>query len=271
MVHEPFLGFREGTIRQDAAAVVQRGMIAALLSVARRVWVAIPGWVEALRPWALTRDVSFCWLPVPSNVPVVHDPTEVETLRGRVAGESKLVVGHFGTYGAQTCGDLHAVLPEVLDQLPDAHVLLLGRGGEAFAEDLRVRMTRAAHRILATGGVPAATVSLYLQACDLLVQPYIDGVSSRRGTMMAALAHGIPTVTTTGRLTERLWASSGATRLVCAGEATALADAVVELARDLGARERYASAARALYNNRFDLSRTVRALRTDTCQACDAI
>ena len=271
MVHEPFLGFREGTIRQDAAAVVQRGMIAALLSVARRVWVAIPGWVEVLRPWTLTRDVSFCWLPVPSNVPVVQDPGEVMALRARIAGDSTFVIGHFGTYGDQICRDLQAVLPAVLDQLPDSHVLLLGRGGEAFAEHLRARTTRAAHRITASGGVASAKVSLYLQACDLLVQPYVDGVSSRRGTMMAALAHGVPTVTTTGRLTERLWASSGATRLVAADDMKALAGAVVELAGDAGGRERYATAARALYGTHFDLSRTVTALRSDTCQACEAI
>jgi glycosyltransferase involved in cell wall biosynthesis len=148
-------------------------------------------------------------------------------------------------------------------------VLLLGRSGETFAEDLRSRTTRAAHRITAIGGVPSATVSVHLQACDLLVQPYIDGVSSRRGTMMAALAHGIPTVTTTGRLTERLWQSSGAARLIAAGDLEALLDAVVELAGDPAARERYASSARALYDNHFDLSRTVRALRSDACQVCD--
>jgi glycosyltransferase involved in cell wall biosynthesis len=33
-------------------------------------------------------------------------------------------------------------------------------------------------------------------ACDLLVLPYRDGVSFRRGSFMAALAHGCPIVST---------------------------------------------------------------------------
>ena len=51
-------------------------------------------------------------------------------------------------------------------------------------------------RVVAPGSLPAAAVTEYLRACDLVIQPYPDGVSSRRGTAMAALANGVPVVTT---------------------------------------------------------------------------
>ena len=40
-------------------------------------------------------------------------------------------------------------------------------------------------------------VSADLNACDLLLMPYLDGASTRRGTLMAGLAQGCALVTTT--------------------------------------------------------------------------
>jgi glycosyltransferase involved in cell wall biosynthesis len=44
-------------------------------------------------------------------------------------------------------------------------------------------------------------ISKCLHAADLLALPFIDGVSERRSTFMAGLAHGVPVVTTTGHNT----------------------------------------------------------------------
>lgn len=51
-------------------------------------------------------------------------------------------------------------------------------------------------RVIWTGFTPAAEVSANLLASDICVLPYRDGVSFRRGSFMAALAHGLPIVTT---------------------------------------------------------------------------
>ncbi|MFQ6059239.1 MAG: glycosyltransferase family 4 protein [Anaerolineae bacterium] len=50
-----------------------------------------------------------------------------------------------------------------------------------------------------TGYTPQAEVSANLLASDLCVLPYRDGASFRRGSFMAALAHGLPIVTTEPR------------------------------------------------------------------------
>jgi glycosyltransferase involved in cell wall biosynthesis len=47
-----------------------------------------------------------------------------------------------------------------------------------------------------TGNEPGAEVSADLAACDVLLLPYLDGASLRRGTLMAGLAHGCAIVTT---------------------------------------------------------------------------
>jgi len=52
----------------------------------------------------------------------------------------------------------------------------------------------------------------------VLLQPYEDGVTTRRGSIIAALALGVPVVTTTGRMTEPLWRASAAVTLVADGD-----------------------------------------------------
>jgi len=51
-------------------------------------------------------------------------------------------------------------------------------------------------RVIRTGFVTPEEVSAHLLACEAIVLPYRDGVSFRRGTFMAALAHGCPVITT---------------------------------------------------------------------------
>ena len=67
MVHEPFLGFGEGSWRQNIPAALHRLMTMILLRAAERVWVSIPEWERRLRPWALGRNLPFQWLPIPSQ------------------------------------------------------------------------------------------------------------------------------------------------------------------------------------------------------------
>jgi glycosyltransferase involved in cell wall biosynthesis len=266
MVHEPFLAFREGSIRQDGAAAVHRLMVAQLLSVARRVWVAIPAWAGLLKPWAFGRQVDFCWLPVPSNVPVFSDVEQVARVRARIAGDAPIAVGHFSTYGRHIRRDLDAIVPPLLAALPDARLLLLGRGGESVAAELRPRMGSDAFRVAASGPLEPDALSCHLQACDLLVQPYPDGASTRRGTLMAALAHGLPVVTTVGRLSEPFWNSSPAVSAVAAGDVQGLIQAAVALAGDSPRRQRQSAAARETYAARFDVAHVIQALREDRCE-----
>lgn len=259
MVHEAFLPFREGAWRHDVAAAVHRLMVWTLLARARHVWVSIPAWADALAPYRPSRS-TIAWLPVPSNVPVTLDPQAVARLRAAVAEPGAGVVGHFSTYGGLVRADMARLVPLVAERNPAVSWLLAGRGSLEFRDEVIARHPALAGRVHATGALDAPAVSTALQACDLVVQPFPDGVSSRRGSVMAALVHGRPVVTTEGRLSEPLWRETGAVRLAPARDAVALADAAVDLLADEGERERLGRAARTLYEARFDLAHTIRAL-----------
>jgi glycosyltransferase involved in cell wall biosynthesis len=140
-------------------------------------------------------------------------------------------------------------------------MLLMGRGSQAMHDELVGRYPELSGRLHATGTLAAAELSLHLSACDLMLQPYIDGVSSRRTSVMVGLSHGVPIVTTSGRLTEPLWQESEAVALVPIENIEALVETAKRLLSDAVIRRRMSAAARALYDERFAVERTIAALR----------
>ncbi|HEV7216976.1 MAG TPA: glycosyltransferase family 4 protein [Chloroflexota bacterium] len=143
--------------------------------------------------------------PIGANIPVVAAGTDGVRARYCLAPGAPLLA-YFGFYNASKgLEELFTAFAGLARQRPDARLLLIGGGvGETdatnvqFAARLRrhAEDLRLADRLIWTGYVDAAGVSLFLQAADLIVLPFRDGVSLRRGTLMAALSHGCAIVST---------------------------------------------------------------------------
>ena len=213
MFHEVAFPMRPGqSWRRNLLAQVQRWMARQVLRSAERVFLSIPAWEPLLRGLGGSCP-PMTWLPVPSNLTAWPDAQETARVRRRLAPDNTLVVGSFGTYGCPVADLLTAVLPPILDRASDRVGLLLGRGGEEFARTLEAARPSLRGRLVAPGELPEPELAAHLAACDLLVQPYPDGVSGRRTSLMGGLALGIPVVTTEGALTEPLWRETGAVAL----------------------------------------------------------
>lgn len=225
---------------------------------AERIFVSIPAWGATLQQLGVHTPAE--WLPVPSNLPTSVTAWATAAVRDRFAPESGAgMIGHFGTYGGAIGTLLHLVLPALLSTDRRRQAVLIGRGSEAWAAELVYRHPELQGHVHATGALPAAEVPAHLAACDLLLQPYPDGVSTRRGSAMAGLALGVPLVTTHGPLTEPVWRESGAVALAATG--TELVQLAERLLADPDQRRTLGGKGRALYETRFSLAHTVRALR----------
>ncbi len=258
MVHEPFLPFG-GSVRQRMAALAQRFMICLLLLAASRVWLSQPSWWHLVRPFALGRRQSVGWLPVPSNINLDADSTRVLEVRS-VHPEAGRAVGHFGLFGPWKDDYFIPYLEAVADRMPDVVVVLVGFGCGKTLESVVARRPELGARIAATDGATPERAANLLASCDALILPYIDGVSSRRGSVMAGLALGIPIVTHAGASTEALWKDSGGVAL--AGPSpNDYADAVQALLNDDEARIRLGRRAKELYEERFHIRHVVERLR----------
>jgi len=148
----------------------------------------------------------------------------------------------------------------VAEAVADCAWHFVGAGSDRFCSTLISSTPRLEGRVHATGTLTSVDLSLHLQACDILVQPYPDGVTTRRGTVMASLEHGRPVVTTSGPLTEPIWTELCAAKLVPVNDIAAAVDAVRGLASDEAERHRLGERALAVYRQRFDVRHTVDAL-----------
>jgi len=261
VVHEPCLAFDEGSWRQKLVAAVHRFMTVILLLAAHQVWITIPAWESRWRPWALGRKVPFQWLPVPSNIPVNSDPGSVTQVRRRYLTGTGFLLGHFGTHGASVTKLLEKILPLLLDQHSEATVLLIGSGSDRFREKLLIAAPVLAGRVHATGSLCPVELSSHLLACDLMLQPYPDGISTRRTSAMAAMAHGRPMVTTSGHLTEGFWIESRVAAITPAHQEGAFVEAASRLLADGAERSRMGRQSMEFYAQKFDLRHIVATLR----------
>ena len=175
--------------------------------------------------------------------------------------------GLWAWYGRDVREVLEPASRSILDAHPRLHMLFVGRRSDEFAADLAARYDDIRGRVHATGQLPPLEVSAALSACDVLLQPYPDGVTTRRTSVMAGLARGIPTVTTTGALTERVWNETGAAVLAPAHDAAALRDAALRLLADDDARRAQGARGKQVYDQRFSIEHTVDVLTGRTAGA----
>ncbi|HEX8435761.1 glycosyltransferase, partial [Archangium sp.] len=143
--------------RHNVLGAVTRVMAAIVLARAERVFVSTPWWNERLhKP---PRRAPIEWLPVPSNLPTAPPPSAVEAARASLGvGPDAVLLGHLGTYGDLITEMLEEVLPALLRGDARRVVVLAGRGGTRFAEQLTGRHPELAGRVRALGGLPGDTL-----------------------------------------------------------------------------------------------------------------
>jgi glycosyltransferase involved in cell wall biosynthesis len=260
MFHEVAFPWVARPLRHNVLAAVNRAMAALLIQASSRAYISTLGWGPRLRRLGAGRT-PITWTAIPSNVPGEACEGAVAARRAELTRGDPVarVVCHFGTYGQSITRTLGPALRELLGRRPGLRVLLLGAGGERWRRGEAEGLGDWSNRVIAPGCLPAPAIAESLGACDLAIQPYPDGVSSRRTTVMAALANGVPVVTTLGEASEPDW-SDGAV----AGAPVEDPGRLAQLALDLLDRpDRLAELGRAgkrLYEERFALRHTLTAL-----------
>lgn len=200
--------------------------------------------------WRIPR---VCWVPIGSNVaaslPAGYDRAAWRDRLG--AAPDDLLISYFGFLNESKGGlVLIEALARLVEQgIPARLVMIGGRAGAsdatnwAYGErvDALIAQRGLSERVHWTGFVDDQTVSACFYASDLTALPYLDGVSLRRGTLMAALAHGRAIVTTTPQSAAP--ELDGVVETVPVGDASALAEALLRLWRDADRRRSLEAAA----------------------------
>jgi glycosyltransferase involved in cell wall biosynthesis len=244
----PFLFPKAGRLRQ--------GVVHQLARSAEGVIVTNRADEEALITAGLAPQ-ALCRIPIGSNI-ITRTPeaAEIAAVRQKLSLQSgDCLLGYFGflneSKGADTLLNALAKLDKRF------HLVFIGGQTGSSDPDNNAAFLAGLERLVAglglqervhwSGFLPEPAVSTYLQAADLMVMPYKDGVSLRRGTLMAALAHGRPVITTEPAIAipelchgENIW-------YVPVGNTAALTSAIIHLSQipSLAAQLGYGAAAAA--------------------------
>lgn len=238
----PYLFPKAGALRERAL----RGMARS----AHGVIVTNAADEAQVRAWT---DQPVARIPIGSNIKV-YRPNHVEVAEAHdILGVSggDVLLGYFGflneTKGADTLTEALALLDEHF------HLVFIGgqtgasdpENNEAFLARLRARIEALGlgGRVHWTGFVDDTRVATFLSAADMIVMPYRDGASTRRGTLMAALAQGRPIVTTRPSQTVDEFVDGHNMVFVPADDPLELAATIGRVAADRALRERLATGA----------------------------
>ncbi len=253
---------RNQPVAHNALAAVNRVMALIVARAASRIFMTTPAWHRQLRRFGRSAT-RIEWIPVPSTIPVYDcKADDRESIRLQYGLDQSRIIGHFGTYGVLTRSRLSECIDTLVAGRADRSVLLLGRNSREFRDQLVADRPALAPRLHAAGNLEARDVSRHLAACDLMLQPYPDGITTRRTSVMSALAHGVPVASNLGDLSERFWSASDSVALANDYTTPSLVATVERLLCEETERCRVGRAGYRLYSDRFDIRHTIDSLRS---------
>ena len=234
------------------ATLRSRGMALWLLTSARQVVAAneeVSAMVRRRLPWLARRLTE---VPIGSNIPLASpgDPAMTRASLGAPPRAPLLV--HFGlVYPGKGMETLLQALPIVRATHPETHLVVAGdtretdRGYRTDLEALAVQLG-VARAVTWTGRRDAEEVSRILALADVFVAPFDGGASLRRGSLLAAIAHGLPVISTCSAVASVYLRDGENIALVTPRDPAALAARIGVLLDSPAQRERLADGARKL-------------------------
>ncbi|MGA2011163.1 MAG: glycosyltransferase [Solirubrobacteraceae bacterium] len=242
MVHESWVPMRDA--RWVVMGAWQRAQLRVLLLAADRALATTAVVTAELSRAVPSRAVEH--LPVSSNLPDQRDARNAERARAGYGG--RLVVAAFQTGHESHLRDhVQRAAQAVARASSDPVILLLLGSGDVPPAGLD-----GVERIVAPGYLEQRALARALCTADIFLAPFTDGASTRRTTLMAALQHGLATVTTTGERTDPVLLDPEVFGPAIGDDADRFCAEAVALALDPALRERRGLAGRALFARCFD-------------------
>lgn len=227
----------------------QRRQWSAILRHADIVPTSCSRWVEDWSRWRPDMARKLFTLPSPCNLPVSLTP---ENHRAQWRQELGLppdipVLAYFGTLNPSK------QLDWILGCWEESHRRGLETAFVVIGASPSISVpAHLSGRFRALGYLPEEAASHALSAVDVLALPFIDGISERRGSVMAGLGHGVAVASTLGHNTGADLAKADWVALSRVDDRNGFVSSVVQLLSDPVRRQRLGAAGRSHYQRYFD-------------------
>lgn len=245
MVHEDFVSATE---RPQFAlmSLWQRPQFWAMGRIVDRLFFSIELWAQTYATWF--PDTPTEHVPVGSNIPRQEHPQRDARDRLDLPADA-FVVGIFGSaHPSRQLDRIGSALTHMSSLLPNVHTLYVGTAGATVRQALPDGIP-----FFDAGPRPPEEVSTCFHAMDLYLAPFENGVSTRRGSFLVGLQHGVPTISTSGRETDALLHEENqkAFVLVPWDDETAFREATQRLVQNDDRRVRMSRRARSFFDDTF--------------------
>jgi glycosyltransferase involved in cell wall biosynthesis len=226
--------------RSALMGAYQHAQLASLMRVADVVMAATQ---------ALVRKVGHDAIHVPVGSNITPQAITRDGARHRLGLDDELVVSLFGRDRPDRALEYATAAIELVAKArgPGAvKVLNLGLGAPQLDISREIAVDTPGH-------LEADELSVRLRASDVLLLPFFDGLSTRRTTLMAGLAHGLPVVGLYGTETDDvLTGCPEALTMTPVGDINAYARATLELANHPERLRASGESGHQLYAKHFD-------------------
>ena len=198
----------EASLRGLALGIPQFTQFLGMASCADRVFFTYEHALKRASRWLPWRQDKFSWASVGSNIEPKLNAGHAQKLRHEIglSSDTKVLLHFGGAHPSRLFSHVFKAAQLIRDKYGHGNAALVFVG--ISSDKIKASLTSAGYSDLASmaygvGPLPSEKVSEWLQACDLVLAPFIDGVSTRRGSVMAAFEHGKAVVTT------KEWSSQG--------------------------------------------------------------
>jgi glycosyltransferase involved in cell wall biosynthesis len=149
------------------------------------------------------------FIPLAGNIPPVSCNEELRKTWRRELGlaDTDIAISFFGGIGRNKGFEYLIEALEIARNKKGMQVILLAIGGfhtdvmgNAYQTEINslINKLNLKKYVRILESLNSADVSKYLHAADIAVYPFLNGVGENSGSMLAALAHGLPTIITKG-------------------------------------------------------------------------
>lgn len=175
----------------------QYPIFANLAACADRTFVSTNRWKKQVCHW---RQQESCHhLPVGSNLPRCA-LSKIEA-RAQLGLPQCPIAGIFGNAHPSRLTDWIAfAAARIVDVSKDAALLYVGKDGPEISAACKA----PGIPFLDHGMLPDAEAALRIRTMDVLLSPFLDGISTRRSSAIAAMLHDVPVLTTSTRESDDL-------------------------------------------------------------------
>ena len=233
-------------------ASIHQLFLRVILKASRRIVLTTQDRFDLFKQRFPRRKADFHKIPIGCTIPVTPiDDAKKQHMRRRLGIRAEeLVVSTFSSVVGLDRKLLAKLFNWFICEGWPIRILLIGKGGEALQRKL-AHDPAILERIVVTGPVSSEAVSEYLSLSDLYVVFYNGGASTRRTSLMAPLAHGTPSISNRGALTDPSFASSGALQLMNGVMEEADIRLLRQLCKDTEMRRRLGKHGQAFFEEHF--------------------